>query len=174
MGALSFVRLLLLALIWAAGLGARPNEVAALLVLVGLTQAVDWLPNRQAARDVVTDKLLLVSMAALLFLLRPKSLDQNVWVTIACLWLFAAAVVAGLVRYRRLPALRLYSSKPAGLARVLAGMTSPDDRDCGRALNYPHLPVFMSASRPRPRRRPAPPDDPPPADAVRARARCPA
>ena len=41
--------------------------------------------------------------------------------------------------------------------------------DFGRALNYPHLAVFMSAWRAGPPRRPAPPDDPPPADDVRGR-----
>lgn len=116
------LRLLLVPLVLWLGLVGQGRLVGAALILAGLTDFLDgYLARRlgqQSARgawlDSLADSLLLVAAAASLEILRPTILRENSLLIAATLMVFTASVVVGLVKFRKLGNLHLYSSKVAG------------------------------------------------------------
>ena len=92
------------------------------LLLAGLT---DWLDGVVARRlgqesaagarlDLIADTLLLLSAMAWIGLLHPEIVRDNPGLVAGTLSIYLASVTIGLLRFRRLPNLHLYSSKVAG------------------------------------------------------------
>jgi phosphatidylglycerophosphate synthase len=107
--------------VWLALTG-QGRLVGAALILAGLTHFLDgYLARRlgqQSAHgawlDSLADSLLLVAAAASLEILHPRILRENTLLIAATLIVFAASVVLGLIKFRKLGNLHLYSSKVAG------------------------------------------------------------
>jgi phosphatidylglycerophosphate synthase len=113
--------LLIPAIVWL-GLAGQGRLVGAALILAGLTDFLDgYLARRlgqQSAHgawlDSLADSLLLVAAAASLEILHPRILRENTLLFAATFLVFAASVVVGLIKFRKLGNLHLYSSKVAG------------------------------------------------------------
>jgi phosphatidylglycerophosphate synthase len=107
--------------VWLA-LAGQGRLVGAALILAGLTDFLDgYLARRlgqQSAHgawlDSLADSLLLVAAAASLEILHPRILRENTLLIAATLIVFAASVVLGLIKFRKLGNLHLFSSKVAG------------------------------------------------------------
>ena len=120
--ALSEVRLLLIPLLWAAAVLGSGRVVGIGLLVAGATDFLDGYLARRlkqesavgARLDSLADNLLLISAAVWIELLHPKILSDNpaLITTAGCLYLASLAV--GLVKFRQLGNLHLYSSKAAG------------------------------------------------------------
>jgi phosphatidylglycerophosphate synthase len=113
--------LLIPAIVWL-GLAGQGRLVGAALILAGLTDFLDGYLARRLGQqtahgawlDSLADSLLLVAAAASLEILHPRILRENTLLIAATLIVFAASVVLGLIKFRKLGNLHLYSSKVAG------------------------------------------------------------
>jgi phosphatidylglycerophosphate synthase len=120
--ALSEVRLLLIPLLWAAAVLGNGRVVGIGLLVAGATDFLDgYLARRlkqESARgarlDSLADNLLLISAAVWIELLHPEILSDNPALITAAGCLYLASLAVGLVKFRRLGNLHLYSSKAAG------------------------------------------------------------
>lgn len=120
--AITWLRLLMLPVIWWFALLGQSRIVGAGLLFAGLTDFLDGFVARRfggespsgAARDVIADTLLFVSAAAWIGMLRPELVRENTQLVVGVVTVYLAAMAAGFLRFRRLPNLRLYSSKVAG------------------------------------------------------------
>src|SRR3982074_2595697 len=109
------------AIVWL-GLAGQGRLVGAALILAGLTDFLDgYLARRlgqQSAHgawlDSLADSLLLIAAAASLEILHPRILRENTGLIAATFVLFAASLIVGLIKFRKLGNLHLYSSKVAG------------------------------------------------------------
>jgi phosphatidylglycerophosphate synthase len=107
--------------VWLA-LSGNGRLVGAALILAGLTDFLDgYLARRldqQSAHgawlDSLADSLLLIAAAASLEILHPRILRENTGLIAATFVLFAASLIVGLIKFRKLGNLHLYSSKVAG------------------------------------------------------------
>lgn len=116
------VRLLLVPLVVWLGLLGQGRLVGAALILAGLTDFLDGYLARRLGQqtahgawlDSLADSLLLVAAAASLEILHPRILRENTLLIAATSIVFAASVVVGLIKFRKLGNLHLYSSKVAG------------------------------------------------------------
>ena len=113
--------LLIPAIVWL-GLAGQGRLVGAALILAGLTDFLDGYLARRLGQqtahgawlDSLADSLLLLAAAASLEILHPRILRENTLLIAATLIVFAASVVLGLIKFRKLGNLHLYSSKVAG------------------------------------------------------------
>jgi len=120
--ALSGLRLLLVPLLWAAAVLGNGRVVGLGLLVAGATDFLDgYIARRlkqasaQGARlDLLADNLLLISAAVSIELLHPEILRDNSTLIAATTGLYLGSVVVGLIKFRRLGNLHLYSSKVAG------------------------------------------------------------
>ena len=120
--AITWLRIVLLPLIWVYALMGDGRVVGAGLIAVGVTDFLDGLVARRfgqvspagARLDLIADTLVLLSAVAWIVVLQPEIVDDNA-ALIACAFLvYLIAVGIGIVNLRRLPNLRLYSSRVAG------------------------------------------------------------
>lgn len=120
--AITWLRIVLLPLIWVYALMGDGRIVGAGLIAVGVTDFLDGLVARRfgqvspagARLDLIADTLVLLSAAAWIVALDPEVVGDNA-ALIACAFLvYLVAVGIGIVNLRRLPNLRLYSSRVAG------------------------------------------------------------
>lgn len=108
-------------ILWAAFLG-QSRWVGFGLILAGLTDFFDGYVARRYAQasahgaslDATADLVLLLSAAACLEILHPEILEQRAFLVAATATVFGGACAFSLVRSRRLPSFRLFSSKVAG------------------------------------------------------------
>jgi phosphatidylglycerophosphate synthase len=120
--AITWLRIILLPLIWVYALMGNGRIVGAGLIAVGVTDFLDGLVARRfgqvspagARLDLIADTLVLLSAVAWIAALHPEVAGDNA-ALIACAFLvYLVAVGIGIVNLRRLPNLRLYSSRVAG------------------------------------------------------------
>ena len=120
--AITWLRILLIPIIWVYALLGDGRAVGAGLVAAGITDFLDGFvarrfaqPTRAGARlDLTADTLLLVSAIAWIALLHPEIARDNGGLIAVTLFAYLAAVGVGVVKFRRLPNLHLYSSRLAG------------------------------------------------------------
>src|SRR5436190_20064732 len=119
---LSFLRLLLVPLIWLVALQGQSRLVGVGLIAAGVTDALDGylarrlgqVSTRGARLDAIADIVLLVSAAAWLQLLRPDIARDDGPLLLVAAGLYACGVAADLVAFRRAVDPRQLSSKIAG------------------------------------------------------------
>ena len=120
--AITWLRLLLVPIIWCFALLGQSRIVGVGLLLAGLTDFLDGFVARRLGGespssprwDVIADTVLLVSAAAWIQLLDPEVARDNSQLVVGVLTVYLASMAVGFLRFRRLPNLRLYSSKVAG------------------------------------------------------------
>jgi cardiolipin synthase (CMP-forming) len=120
--AITWVRLLSLPFIWWLALDGQGRLVAFGLILAGLTDFLDGFVARrlgqestQGARlDAIADVMLLVSAAIWLGLLHPDVVGENAGLLAVTAAVYFTSLSIGLLRFRRIGNLHLYSAKAAG------------------------------------------------------------
>jgi phosphatidylglycerophosphate synthase len=120
--ALSGLRLLLLPALWLAALLGNGRLVGIGLVVAGATDFLDGYLARRLGQasaagawlDSIADNLLLLSAMVWIELLHPEIARENPVLIAATFALYLASIGVGLVKFRRLGNLHLYSSKAAG------------------------------------------------------------
>lgn len=118
----TWLRLFLLPVIWWFALLGHGRLVGAGLILAGLTDVLDGFVARRlgqaspagARLDLIADTVLLLSAAAWIGVLHPEIVRNNTGLVAGAFSIYVAAVAVGLLKFRRLPNLHLYSSKLAG------------------------------------------------------------
>ena len=119
---LTFLRLLLVPLIWLVALQGQGRLVGLGLIVAGVTDALDGylarrlgqVSTRGARLDAIADIVLLVSAAAWLQLLHPQIARDNGPLLTVAAGVYVCGVAAGLVAFRRAIDPRQVSSKIAG------------------------------------------------------------
>jgi phosphatidylglycerophosphate synthase len=119
---LSGMRLLLIPVVWVLALLGHGRAVGIALVFAGATDFLDGYLARRlrqesrlgARLDSIADNLLLLSAAVWIQLLHPEILRENTALIAATFGLYLASLAVGLVKFRQLGNLHLYSSKVAG------------------------------------------------------------
>jgi cardiolipin synthase len=120
--AITWLRLLLVPILWwFAFLGQGPI-VGIGLLLAGFTDVLDGFLARRSGQespagatlDIVADTLLLLSAAVWIGLLHPEIARDNAGLVAGTLSIYIASVAVGWLKFRRLTNLHLYSSKAAG------------------------------------------------------------
>ena len=119
---LSFLRLLLVPLIWLVALQGQSRLVGVGLIAAGVTDALDGylarrlgqVSTRGARLDAIADIVLLVSAAAWLQLLHPEIARDNGALLATTAALYACGVAAALIAFRRVVDPRQLTSKIAG------------------------------------------------------------
>jgi phosphatidylglycerophosphate synthase len=119
---ITWLRLLLLPVIWYYALLGDGRFVGVGLLAAGLTDVLDGFVARRlgqaspagARLDLIADTLLLLSAMAWIGSLHPEIVRDNLGVVAGAVSIYVASVAVGVVKFRRLPNLRLYSSKVAG------------------------------------------------------------
>jgi phosphatidylglycerophosphate synthase len=120
--AITWLRLLMLPVVWWFALLGEGGMVAIGLLLAGGTDMLDGFVARRtgsestagATRDLIADALLLLSAAAWIGLLHPEVVRDNVAVLAGSLSIYVATLAVAWFRFHRLPNVHLYSSKAAG------------------------------------------------------------
>ena len=119
---LSFLRLLLVPLIWLVALQGQSRLVGIGLIAAGVTDALDGylarrlgqVSTRGARLDAIADIVLLVSAAAWLQLLHPEIVRDNGALLATTAALYACGVAAALIAFRRVVDPSQLTSKIAG------------------------------------------------------------
>jgi phosphatidylglycerophosphate synthase len=120
--AITWLRVLMLPVIWWFALLGEGGVVAIGLLLAGASDMLDGFVARRtgsestagATRDLIADALLLISAAAWIGLLHPEVVRDNVALLAGSLSIYVASLAVARFRFHRLPKLHLYSSKAAG------------------------------------------------------------
>jgi phosphatidylglycerophosphate synthase len=120
--ALSGVRLLLIPVIWWVAVLGDGRLVGLGLLLAGASDFLDGYlarglqqeSTRGARLDSLADNLLLISAAIWFEVLHPEILGANAVIVAATFGLYLSSLAVGLVKFRHLGNLHLYSSKVAG------------------------------------------------------------
>jgi phosphatidylglycerophosphate synthase len=120
--AITWLRLLMLPVIWWFALSGQGRIVGVGLVLAGITDVLDGFVARRfggesrtgAVRDVIADSLLLLSAAAWIGLLHPEIVRDNIGLMAGALSVYLVSAALGWLTFRRFRNLRLYSPKVAG------------------------------------------------------------
>lgn len=130
--AITWLRVLLLPVIWWHALLGHGRLVGAGLILAGLTDFLDGMMARRlgqaspagARLDLIADTLLLLSATAWIGVLHPEIVRNNTGLVAGAFSIYLVSVAFGLLKFGRLPNLHLYSSKVAGgLVYAFAVMT---------------------------------------------------
>ncbi|HEY2599599.1 MAG TPA: CDP-alcohol phosphatidyltransferase family protein [Candidatus Dormibacteraeota bacterium] len=119
---ITWLRILLLPVIWVYALAGDAPVVGAGLIAAGVTDFLDGLVARRlgevspagARLDLTADTLVLLSAVAWTGLLHPEVAGENAALMVTALVVYLVAVAIGLLKFRRLPNLRLHSSRLAG------------------------------------------------------------
>jgi phosphatidylglycerophosphate synthase len=120
--AITWLRIVLLPFIWVYALMGDGRIVGAGLIAIGVTDFLDGFVARRfgqvspagARLDLIADTLVLLSAAAWIVALDPEVVGDNAALIACAFWVYLVAVGIGIVNLRRLPNLRLYSSRVAG------------------------------------------------------------
>lgn len=138
--AITGVRLLVLPVIWWQALLGHGRLVGLGLIIAGLTDFLDGFVARRlgetspagARLDLIADTLLLLSAMAWIGLLHPEIVPNNTSLVAGTFSIYLVSVTVGLLKFRRLPNLHLFSSKVAGAAlyafAVITLLTGSYDR----------------------------------------------
>lgn len=120
--AITWLRMLLIPVIWLFALRGDGRAVGAGLIAAGITDFLDGFVARRFAQpspagarlDLTADTLLLVSAIAWIGLLHPEIGRDNGGLIAVTVFAYLAAVGVGLVKFHKLPNLHLYSARLAG------------------------------------------------------------
>jgi phosphatidylglycerophosphate synthase len=120
--ALTGMRLMLIPVLWSAALYGNGRLVGVGLLVAGATDFLDGYlarrlgqESRSGARlDSLADNLLLISAVAWIQLLHPEILRASTLLVVTAFGLYLASLAVGLVKFRQLGNLHLYSSRAAG------------------------------------------------------------
>jgi phosphatidylglycerophosphate synthase len=138
--ALSGLRLLLIPVIWWVAFLGDGRLVALGLLIAGASDFLDGYiarrlkqeSTRGARLDSLVDNLLLMSAAIWFELLHPEILRENAVMVTVTAGIYLSSLAVGLIKFRHLGNLHLYSSKVAGgllysfaLATLVMGIYSP-------------------------------------------------
>ncbi len=122
---LTALRLGLLPVLWALALARQPVWLAAGLAVALLSDALDgqlarrWPRFANARLDGLADKLLTFSVAGWLVLLRPAIFSEHPWLLLATAVTYAADLLFGWLKFKRLPGLHLHLGRVAGALQAL-------------------------------------------------------
>jgi phosphatidylglycerophosphate synthase len=130
--ALTFLRLLLVLLIWPLAIQGHGLLVGLGLIAAGVTDFLDGYVARRSGQasprgarlDAVADLVLLLSAAAWLEVLQPQIVRENVGLLGAAAALYAGGVAAAWIAFRRVVDPRQISSKIAGGLLYLFAVTA--------------------------------------------------
>ena len=119
---ISGMRLLLIPVVWVLALLGFGRAVGVALLSAGVTDFLDGYLARRlgqesrlgARLDSLADNLLLLSAAVWIQLLHPEILRENIGLIATTFGVYVASLAVGLVKFRQLGNLHLYSSKVAG------------------------------------------------------------
>ncbi len=120
--AITWLRILLLPVIWMFALLGDGRVVGAGLIAAGVTDFLDGLVARRSGEaspagarlDLTADTLVLLSAVAWIGLLHPEVIRDNVGLIAGAVLIYVVAVGIGFLNFRRLANLHLYSSRLAG------------------------------------------------------------
>lgn len=120
--AITWLRLLMLPVIWSFALAGQGRVVGLCLLLAGITDFLDGFIARRlgqaspagARLDLIADTLLLLSAAVWLELLHPEIVRDNSGLVAGAFLTYFVSVAVGMLKFHGLPNLHLYSSKVAG------------------------------------------------------------
>ena len=122
---LTALRLLLLPALWALALARQPVWLAAGLAIAVLTDVMDgrlakrWPRFADGRFDALADKLLTFSVAVWLVLLRPQIFREHPWLLLATTVIYAADLIFGWLKFKRVPGLHLHLGKLGGALQAL-------------------------------------------------------
>ena len=122
---LTALRLGLLPVLWALALARQPVWLAAGLVLALLSDALDgqlarrWPRFANGRLDGLADKLLTGSVALWLVPLRPAIFSEHPWLLLATTLTYAADLLYGWRKFKRVPGLHLYLGRVGGALQAL-------------------------------------------------------
>ena len=135
---LTALRVLLLPALWALALARQPVWLAAGLAAAVLTDVFDgrlakrWPRFADGRFDALADKLLTFSVALWLVWLRPQIFSEHPWLLLATTLTYAADLIYGWIKFKRLPGLHLHLGRLGGalqavfvLHALLSGGYSP-------------------------------------------------
>jgi cardiolipin synthase (CMP-forming) len=117
----SWLRIALLPLLWVIAVVGHARLLALLLLVAWATDVIDGFLARRSGKaspsgsrlDTIADHLLFVSMGIWVVMLRPGFVAEQAVLILIWLALWLAALMIGLVRFRRMADLHLWSSKLA-------------------------------------------------------------
>ena len=120
--AITWLRMLLLPVAWMYALLGDGQVVGAALIAAGVMDYLDGLVARRlgqvspagARLDLTADTLVLISAVAWIGMLHPEVAGENAVLIAVALLVYVVAVGIGIVNFRKLPNLHLYSSRVAG------------------------------------------------------------
>jgi phosphatidylglycerophosphate synthase len=120
--AVTWLRLLLLPPLWGYALLGEGRIVGAGLLVAGLTDFLDGFVARRlgqasqagARLDLIADTMVLLSAVGWIGLLHPEVGGENTGLVAIAFSMYLVSVGIGILKFRRLPNLQLYSSKLAG------------------------------------------------------------
>jgi len=122
---LTALRLGLLPVLWALALARQPVWLAAGLALAVLSDGLDgqlarrWPRFADGRLDGLADKLLTFSVAVWLVRLRPAIFYEHPWLLLATTATYAADLLYGWRKFKRLPDLHLYLGQVGGALQAL-------------------------------------------------------
>jgi phosphatidylglycerophosphate synthase len=122
---LTALRLGLLPVLWALALARQPVWLAAGLTLAVLSDALDgqlarrWPRFANGRLDGLADKLLTLSVAVWLVLLRPAIFREHPWLLLATTIIYAADLLYGWRKFKRVPDQHLYLGQVGGALQAL-------------------------------------------------------
>jgi phosphatidylglycerophosphate synthase len=122
---LTVLRLLVVPALWVLALAGLDRWLAVGLAGAALTDVLDGRLARRDPRyadgrfDSLADKVLTLSVVVWLVLRRPAIFREHPWLIGTATVVYAAAMLAGWVKFRRVSALHLHTGKLGGLAQAI-------------------------------------------------------
>jgi phosphatidylglycerophosphate synthase len=149
---LTVLRLLLLPVLWALALARQPVWLAAGLAAAVLTDVLDgrlakhWPRFADGRFDALADKLLTFSVAVWLVLLRPQIFSEHPWLLLATTLTYAADLIYGWIKFKRVPGLHLHLGKLGGALQAVFVLHALLWASYSPLLLYLALGVFILAA----------------------------
>ena len=148
----TLLRLGLLPVLWALALARQPVWLAAGLAVAVLSDVLDgrlarrWPRFADGRLDGLADKLLTGSVAVWLVLLRPAIFNEHPWLLLATTVTYAADMLYGWFKFKRVPGLHLYLGQVGGALQALFVLHALLSGGYSPLLLYLALGVFIVAT----------------------------
>ena len=149
---LTALRLGLLPVLWALALARQPVWLAAGLAIALLSDVLDgrlarrWPRFADGRLDGLADKLLTLSVAVWLVLLRPAIFREHPWLLLATTLTYAADLLYGWRKFKRVPGLHLHLGKVGCALQALFVLHALLSGGYSPVLLYLALGVFILAA----------------------------
>lgn len=120
---LSIIRMALIPILWILAFLDEPYYLGILLFIAGLTDTLDgWIARKfkltsplGSRLDSYADSLILISMVFWMIMLEPEIPSEHPWLFWGVLVISLASFVLGIVKFKRVANLHLYSAKISGV-----------------------------------------------------------